>query len=314
MSTELTKLVLRYQQLLTTNYPVDAKTCSRLYREIEERCFLIIYLYPVQIHLLDEEEAADLLLSLKPRLKHIVETFSYDGMPFENFLRRISYMQANVHNKRSNRIRRKYVCIPFPEESFDYLNVSDNPMTYGSQKQLLEPDSSISWQENTEISRHVKQKIVKSKSFRRRFLQLVLLCSEELNANQIKFLASYMGVAELNLAKDISNAYEKSYDKRMRTQQIARIRDYHFVEKTFCQRELNKLKSCCANSSDIEKMQTRIEREEKLFLERRLQMQNRAEAITHDVVGELTAVPKGTVDSGVSAIKRYLTEMIDGTG
>jgi hypothetical protein len=59
-------------------------------------------------------------------------------------------------------------------------------------------------------------------------------------------------------------------------------------------------------------MKSRYEREDKLFLERRQQMQNRARSITHEVVAELTKVPKGTVDSGISAIKRYLTNLIDG--
>lgn len=312
MDTGLTKLVLRYQQLLTSAHHQERKEADLLYQKIEERCLLIIYSYPVSIHVLEEEAAADLLLSLKPRLKHMIDSFSYEGFPFENFIRRIAYMQAHVYIKRLKRRNRKHTLIPYPTDSFDHLIASDYQTSYCALKSKTEGESSCFWSTDTEICRRVKKKIDSSKSFRRRFLQLVLLCSEQLDANQIRFLASYLNMEETELAKSISNAFEKSYMRKERTIHIANIRDYHFLEKCFCEREIGMLKYNNAKPFVIEKMQSRYEREDKLFLERRQQMQNRARSITHEVVAEITKVPKGTVDSGISAIKRYLTNLIDG--
>lgn len=312
MKTELTMVVIHYQKLLHMLDQDKQLHCLTLYSKILHECYIIIYNYPVQIHLLDEEEAADLLLSMKPRLKHIIDTFTYSGISFENFIRRISYMQAKIHKKRVRKDKRKYVCIPLPSENFDQLTTAEYSVPYGNCTAESVGHEVSTWSMETELSCSIKKRIAESKTFRKRFLQLVLLCSEELNAHHIRILATCLGMTELSLARKISRAYEKSQEKRIRAEKLMQIKDHHYMEKHFYQRELSMLLGYNAHPIELEKVRKRLEREEKLFLERRDQVRKRSNSITHDVVGELTITPKGTVDSGLSALKRTLLKMIDG--
>jgi hypothetical protein len=311
--TEFTQMVLRYQKLATAPSMEHTKETSSLLQEIIGRSTLIIYRYPVHIHLLDEESAADLLLMIRPRLQHIIETFTYEGMPFENFIRRISYMQAKHLAKRKAREMRHHMCITLPSESFDLLAVGDHAVPYCASRD--DPfESACTWDSETKAGRLLKRKIASSKYFKRRFLQLVLLCSEELDAHKIKFLATFMGMDEHELAQKICIAYEKSRGKRERLEHLFMVKARHYLDKQFYARELEILKSYHADPVTVERVNLRYEREKRYFQQKTEQLCSRCHAVTHDVVGELTGVPKGTVDSGISALKKYLIELMDDCG
>lgn len=309
MSTELTRKVLAYQQLLTATCERDIKERNTLLAEIEEYCCLVIYHYPVRIHLLQEESAADLLLSIKPRLQRIIDRFVFETVSFESFIHRVAYLHATVFIKRLGKKRRKYLCHPLPNDKFDALTVADSALQYGKSTQDREDD----WQVDSKACIQIKHRLEKSASFQRRFMQLVLLSSEHLDAGHVEFLATFMGVDELDLAELISCVHERSLKKRKRSEHIAYVRDHHFLEQIFCQRELHMLTTYHANPSLIEKVRSQYAREQKLFMERNREAMDRSGSVTHGVVAEMTSVPKGTVDSGVSALKRYLTRIIDGS-
>ncbi len=65
---------------------------SALKRELYEFCERIIYTYPVQIRLLAQEEASELLLSVYPRIGKLLATFTDQGIPFEIYMKKISYL------------------------------------------------------------------------------------------------------------------------------------------------------------------------------------------------------------------------------
>lgn len=309
MGTELTRKVLAYQQLLTTTCERDVQKRDALLTEIEEYCCLVIYHYPVRIHILHEESAADLLLSIKPRLQRIIDRFIFEGVTFESYIHRVAYLHATVFIKRLGKKRRKYICHPLPNERFDALTVADYVVQYGKSTQ----DGETDWQVDSQACIQIKNKLKKSATFQRRFMQLVLLCSEHLDAGHVEFLATFMGVDELDLAEMISCVHESSMKKRKRLEHIAYVRDHHFLEQIFCQRELQMLTTYHANPKLIDKVRSQYVREQKLFVARNQEAMGRSRSVTHGIVAEMTSVPKGTVDSGISSIKRYLTRIIDGS-
>lgn len=313
MSTHLTKQVLQYQSMCMNNPKRNRKESYRLFRLIENQCLLILYQYPVKTHFLREEDASELLLSIKPRLPKIIASFTFTGIPFEHYIQRIAYMQAQVLLKQHRRKLMREMNVSIPYETFVEFIASDNFVGYGTHADVNQTSSS-EWVSTSHACLVLKQRINKSKSFRRKFLQLVLLCSNSLNAHHISFLAGYLEMDEFELAKIMHIAREQSVERCRKIEQLKKIRDGHFYDSIQYQREYVMLKNNFAPQEKIERLLERCERERLLCYQRNSQIQKRTNPITHEVVARLTHVPKGTVDSGVVSLKRYLREIMDGCG
>lgn len=307
MLSELTTMVLRYQKIYQSPAQRDKKTAERLFRTIEKRVFLIIYQYPVKTRVLDEELASELLLSMKPRIPTIITTFTYSEMSFENFIRRVAYMQAQVFAKRVKYKKSREICMSIPSETFDTVQIADAAPHYFS-----EISEDCMWSDIQPCCKKIQERIKNSPSFKRRFLQLVLLCADCLRSDHITFLAQFLHLEEMQLAQLLKRARELSEERRRRVAHIKEVRDHHFYDALFYQREIMLLQRNGASDEVINKSRLRWERELMLFHERRDEVEQRSNPITHEVVGRLTKVPKGTVDSGLNSIKQYLKEIMDG--
>jgi hypothetical protein len=307
MQSELTNMVLRYQKIYQSPVQRDKKTAERLFRVIEKRICLIIYQYPVRTRVIDEELASALLLSMKPRIPTIVTTFTYSEMSFENFIRRVAYMQAQVFAKRVKYKKAREICMSIPSENFDNGQIADATLPYFS-----DISDDCMWSATQPCCKKIQERINKSPSFKRKFLQLVLLCADCLRSDHITFLAQFLHLDEMQLAQLLKRARELSEERRHRVAHIKEVRDHHFYDALFYQREITLLQRSGASDEVINKSRLRWEREMMLFHERRDEVAQRSNPITHEVVGKLTEVPKGTVDSGLNSIKQYLKEIMDG--
>ncbi len=277
---------------------------TQLKKELIAYCQLIIYTYPSSIKLITKEMAAELLLYVNPRLEALLRNFTYTGIPFENYIKKVSYLQAQSFVKLKRNERRRFMCESVSDEDLEYFLYS-----HPSSSHLEE----FQWSEDTSLSKQIKEKIKKSSSFKKRILHLVLLCSDLLNANHISFLAQYLEIDEYELATMISKALEMSEKRIALKEKTVRIRDAHYVEKEFLEREKRFLLSVDAHPYYIAKVEKKVEKEQRYFHQVNQSVRNRCSTVTHATAGKITGVPKGTVDSGLQSLYIYLNNHMDDT-
>ncbi len=312
MKTELTRQVLRYQRLHTSDEPAERRAGRRLYRRIEERCQIIIYTYPVRIRAIDEELAGELLLSMTSRIPKMVLTFTYTSVSFENFLRRVSYLQSRMLVGRKRHAQKRELCLNYPQEAIEQLITSDQAVHYEQKTSYEIILTNESWSINTEPGKKIREELTRSKTFRKRFLQLVIRCADCLNSQQIAFLAHFLEVDEFELAELMQRARELAFLRRCRLQKMKQIRDRHYFNSIIYQREYEFQKQLTQNPRLISASRIRYEKELKRFNDRNRELHQKSNPITHEILASITQVPKGTVDSGLSSLKRYLREIVDG--
>ncbi|MDD3941999.1 MAG: hypothetical protein PHR90_05935 [Sphaerochaetaceae bacterium] len=306
MMSDLTMRVLAYQHLP----PSDVKRRRLEFQRICDECRIIFYTYPVRIRVLKQEDASELLLLMENRLRKIIETFSFERISFENYLCRIAYLQAQSLLRRQAREGRRYRSLFRNLENVDGENVADQSPVY--YPHLLVGEQECAWSEDSEASRILKQKIKHSKTFRNRFLLLVLLASEELNANQVTFLARYLDMNERTLARKLSELHDLSRRKRERTEFLASIRNRHFSTQQFLRQELVILEEYHADPLLMERVREKLEREERHLAACVAQMRKRPNPVSHSLLAKKSGVPKGTIDSGLHAMHKYVRQIMDG--
>lgn len=307
----LTKAVLLYQKLLKSKSIQRRESLEELYRKIVMMCQIIIYEYPVKVKLLQEEEAVELLLLLTPRLKNLITSFEYIGIDFEKFLTRTIYLQTSYYKQKIRRKERKYYHLVCPGDEMEYYLLSEPSFEYETTRHFTEDNSPPDWSMETAASKHVRLLIKNYKAFANRFKQFVVLNAPHLTAQQIAFLAQYMEMDELELAKLVSAAYDLSSEKHSRSIHVQEVRNTHYIESQFLKRELEMFESFNAHYSTINKIKKRYLRSHTLFLERCREVRSRPNPVTHQVLSEIFKKPKGTIDSGMSALKRALKEIVD---
>ncbi len=310
MKSYFTKKVLQFQK---------EPHSETLKDELTSYCQLVIYTYPVTIKIIPPEDAADLLLYVSPRIETILRTFRYTNVPFESYMKKLAYLQAHSYNKMKRREARRFIC--------DYMKHEDIEFFVNNQRTEAEPmmrnyhlytnyldKEDFMWSSETPVSLELKKKMKISAPTKKRLLHLILLNSEHLCATQITFLADFLDMKEIDLATMITQALELS-DKRVTMHEDnKRIRDNHFFEKGFLEREKEYLVSIDAHPYYIERIDQKLEKEKNYFYKARDRMKKRPTTVTHSSVGKVTNVPKGTVDSGLQALYKYLYPLVDEIG
>ncbi|NLA91952.1 MAG: hypothetical protein GX842_00720 [Spirochaetales bacterium] len=307
----LTKAVLLYQELLKRKGGQPSKQLNALYHKIKTECQIIIYEYPVKVKLLQEEEAGELLLILTPRIKVLVTEFEYRGIAFENFLIRTIYLQTIYYKHKSRRQERKHLYFVCPGDEMDNYMLAEPTFQYMRSHPFTEDPSSFNWTMDTAAAKHIKKLLSHYKAFNNRFKQFVVLNGTHLTAEQIAFLAEYMEIDELELAKLITKAFNLSLEKHNRSLHVQEVRNTHYIESQFLKRELELFESFDTHHSTLEKIKKRCLRAHTLFLERCKEVRNRPNPITHEALAQIFKKPKGTIDSGMSALKKALKEIVD---
>ena len=317
--TLLTRAILRYQRMLKDGKasPVDL---DLLLSDILKQCYTIIYRYPTLIKQLEEEDAAEFLLNLATRIPGIVREFRYEWISFESYLKKIIFWQVEAFIKRRRYQERRYVCDPNEPEEIERLiaGSQDGTSPYrtvaweslASEDQSLPYDSS-NWDMDHPLCQKIKERMVKSAKLRNRMLQLVLLCSDALNARQIALLAEFLSMNEQELADLITQSLNQC-DRRIEiNEELRSTRDLHFFGKLHQEREYAMLQSIQADPYYIKQSKQRLERETQFFMNRQQEAWHRTGVVTHAVVGKLLGIPKGTVDSGMQALRKIVGELMD---
>ena len=307
MMSHVTQKVLQFQK---------NPNSKNLMNELTTYCQIIIYTYPVKIKIIDPEQAADLLLYVSPRIETLLKTFIFKGIPFENYIKKIAYLQAHSFNKMIRKERRKFVCDQMSHEDIEYFiytqqidtgSIMRPHLTYSDQIEQEE----FMWSSETPVSLELQRKVKTSPSYKKRLLHLILLCSDQLTSAHISFLATYLDIEEIELAQMITKSIELS-DRRISLKENAiRIRDNHFFEKEFLQREKEYLVSINAHPFYIERINQKLEKETQFFYKARVKMKEKPTLVTHLSAGKVTNVPKGTVDSGLQSLFKYLHPLVD---
>ncbi len=278
----------------------------QLRRELVEFCEITIYTYPVRIHLLKKEEAAELLISVYPRIENLLYTFTDQGIPFEIYMRRISYLQAVSFQKSARKERRRFVCDTISLDDIEYLS-----HTLQQGNSIRDISDELTWEADTPLAREIREKVRNPGPFRTRILHLILLCGEFLRAPHISFLARFLAMEELALAHMVTEAIRLSEKRIAVSERKKRIRDTHFSEKQYLEREYAFLNEMDAPSMSVREAERRLQTRTHYWETLRDQVARRPSNITHAVAGIVTGTPKGTVDSGLQTLYRYLNERVD---
>ncbi len=284
--------------------------------ELISYCQTIIYTYPSTIKIIEPEQAAELLLYVSPRIETLLLTFNYTGIPFENYIKKIAYLQAHSYNKMKRKEARRFVCDQMTHEDIEYFIYTQKINTGSIMKPHLTYADSIEqedfmWSSETPVSLELKQKLETSAPLKKRLLHLILLCSDRLTSSHISFLASYLNMEEIELAKMVTKAIELSDRRITLKENNKRISDNHFFEKEFLEREKEFLVSIDAHPYYIEKINQKLEKEKDYFYKARVKMKVKPTLVTHSSAGKVTSVPKGTVDSGLQSLFTYLHPLVD---
>ena len=305
MKSKITEKVLKYQK--------DPKN-SALKEELISYCQLVIYTYPPSVRLIDEEEASDLLLYVNPRLDALLKNFTYTGIPFENYMKKVSYLQAQSFLKLKRNENRRFQIESVSDDDLEYYHFSQFSSCSSCTDFDERTGETLSWTSDTPLSLRVKAKMQQSEAFRKRIIHLILLCSDLLSSAHISFLARFLEMDEALLATMIKEALTLSEKRLQMKERNIRIRDSHFFEKEFLEREKQFLISVNAHPYYVSKVESKREKEMRYWEQMREAIRNRPATVTHSIAGKVTNVPKGTVDSGLQSLYRYLHDHIDDTG
>ena len=304
MMSPITEKVLTFQQ-----EPHNQK----LKEELLSYCQLVIYTYPATIKVINTEDAAELLLYVNPRLETLLLNYSYTGIPFENYIKKVSYLQAHSFLKIKRHEHRRYLCESVSDEDMEYFLYSRSSLPIDYSHGDWASNEEFLWSENTPLSQRVKEKMKNSSSFKRRILHLVLLCSDLLNSTQISFLSDFLEIEEKELAQMISEALSLSEKRIALKEKSKNIRDNHYFEKEFLERERRFLVSVDAHPYYISKVENKAAKEKRYFNQINSTLKRRPTTVTHATAGKITGVPKGTVDSGLQSLYLYLHKYMDDT-
>jgi len=318
--TPLTKKVLEYQKGLMRENSWMEPGFRALTSEVIQASYLIIYTYPVAIRALAEEDASGFLLKLETRVPKLLKDFFFEFISYESYLKKIIFWQSNTFLHRKRNLERHYVCaLNEPQEIERYFTSVSEPGSFykeSSSDSFISQDEfmycpSDTWNAGRSISLRLKERMEKSKKLRSRILQLVLLCSDSLNAQQITCIASFLSMDEIKLAQLISEAIDKGYRRLQITDQVRTTRDFHFYEKLYLERELVFLTTHNADPVYIERTNRRLEKERLHCQNRQEESRNRPGVVTHATVAQMLSIPKGTIDSGMQALRKIVMDLVD---
>ncbi|MGI6467315.1 MAG: hypothetical protein ACOXZZ_06985 [Sphaerochaetaceae bacterium] len=295
MKSQLTNEVLTYQKMAKST--VKAKA---LYHYLCNCCRLIFYTYPVEVRLLDQEDALELLLSMEGRLEHLINDFEYRFIPFETYVKKVAYLQGQIFLKLKLKAKRKYSSVFRTLEELDENVVSDYD----------EVDRPI-WDESNPITYKIKNEVKRSKTFRERLIQLVIKCSDDLSIQQLSFIANFLEIDELELAKMITKAHQLSEFKRIRTKNLLDVRNRHYTRTRFLKQEIGIMEAINADAILIERLKVSLQRSEENYEKACEAITKRPNSITHSTLSKVMELPKGTIDSGMFNLKKELAKLID---
>lgn len=298
MKTLLTQQVLDYQSNIRSK-----KDQRALYAYLQDQTRIIVYTYPVRVKTLSSEEALEFLLSMENRIVSLIHNFTYDVLSFESYVKKVAFLQSKMFMSRKRKRMRRHNALFSTVDELDEQLVSNQQVEY-----KVDPQK---WSDESELCDELKKKIKESSVYKTRLLQIILLCADELHPSQITFLSEFIGIKESTLAKMISGVYQQSEVKRARTQRLVEIKNKHYHMKEHLQQELHLFKQMHADPLLVKQLEQSYDRSASYFRKSIEDLRTRPNHVTHSNIAKQLNMPKGTVDSGLSVMKKYLKNLVD---
>lgn len=321
--TPLTKAVLLFQDLHHNSANLEeAYELKSLYRELEQECQILAYSFPKQAHLLDEEDCAEFLIWFAPGIERILCGFTYRGIPFEMYYRKLlrsrvrSFLIRRYHREQEEDlvIKNSYLPELFAEASTEDEGGIEQAAETGTYdvieaKTLLpetEPDDDLA---HYPAARKLRDLIANDATLKRRITTMFLTSSLSLTAPMVGRLSLILGIDELTIAQLFQEAAHLMEKEQHRREELEIMRNRHWRRALVLQAKLASLDPLEDKHLYHDTKQLLQWTRDRLS-RRQADLRRSRQTVPHSVVAKLLNIPRGTVASSVHLAKKALDEYL----
>ena len=269
-----------------------------LIREIS----LFVYKYPYKTCRWREDICSEFFCYFYPRIEKMIESFEIRGIPFEAYLIKCLKLQLKtfaVQQKAgliSLYMQRNIIFWPFGERNYDLC--SETELNYAS-----EPEAVLLLRKRLENSFHLTEEgTITNKTLKKRVTMLILKNIFTLKEINYPFVSKMIGRDIGWLADCRLKLNTAAVEKSSRKKNISEKRNYYFCR-------LFRLHQMIIYETEDEEKQTiayNIEQTKAKISRLNNILKSISTSPTHSEVAEIMNIPKGSVDSGLFYLKKYL--------
>lgn len=296
-----------------------------LYRAVHHKTQQLLYLLPKRLHLLPEEECSPFLFFCWDAIDHYLSSFSIGRLSYQGYISQVVRQRARYfifqqkQRLRKDRVllRHQHYEISNPveeliaaEDALPYCTLraptpakEDLPTLF---TQLLE-QYHISPTALVEEHHRTLQKHFSQKTNRKRLLIVLALCPLAVEEHLLEEIALLLGVAPTSLSAYLRCAAVHLEKKRAAQKEFERISNRHFRRLL----EIEGAMQRAADSAEVQELQQLRSRTAALYKKKVQQIRCLELSLSHRELGELLAIPKGTIDSSVYYIRQLLQGHVD---
>ncbi len=293
----LTGKVLTYQNCDKKN----SRDAERQKRMILEQVFLFIYYFPVDSGFFDEELASEFLLFTFPKVSRLIMQFRYQGISFEQYLRKIitwqlkSFLNNKYQQEKKESIYYRYYLSERGRSVVKVFNGFDSPdFTY-------DPEPLYTTSQKALIT-----DIQKNKQIRKKMLIFTLAFSDQLSPKASGKAAQLFKIEPEIFKKWVDELQDSRTDHIDRIQRYEALRNSAFLSIMLLQYSLSGFvpgsKHYCSALNDISRLRSTVER---VNGEIRISRGK----ILYREISEILEIPCGTIGSSVHYGKKYLRKI-----
>ncbi len=286
LSTELTQMVLRYQQT------------GRSLEKLTQTIAGIIYEYPKKCLGWNEDDASDFFCSYFPKIKGLVDRFRFTGKPFEAYLSTCirwqlkTFAARNAARNMQNQMIKHEYCDWYETRRHPAEQVSEDEKPYGSTV--------------TKILRIGKKGVIESKPHSLRLTYLILRNSMQIDDAILHKTAKLTGTDEDELLGCVTELRRRLNKKILIYENLVNRRNKAHVR-------IQLLHGLLAQETDSGRCAQYVHvltKEQSRFEKITREIGTISLVPTHKDIAEVLDVPKGSVDSGLY----YLKNAFEGIG
>ncbi|MBN2653017.1 MAG: hypothetical protein JXR63_11610 [Spirochaetales bacterium] len=251
----------------------------------------------------NKETFLDFLCEMYPKINPIIERFCYSRANFETFLLScFKYELFNYIKKRSRKFNLdKDLYFYTVNESEEIYLESKRELAYEPRFEILE-ESTISEDEKIDqFKTFIDKKVKNKKVFYKRLLWLTLKNISDLDAQTIDVFSYISGIDKSYIIEKANLCLESQKIAYARIKKLRERRNILFCKYLKTNKKLRKIENENQDyyREKIEKQLNRIDQLEKQISTVKLTISNRK-------LSEIMGVPPGTIDSGLSILKKEI--------
>jgi hypothetical protein len=294
---DLTGKVLTYQNCERKN----SREAEMQKRTILEQMFLFIYYFPVDRGIFEEELSSEFLLFIFPKISRLIMQFRYQGISFEQYLRKIitwqlkSFLNKKFQQEKNENIYYHYYISEQENSAFNVLNKFDSP------EFTFDPEPLYTASQKALIA-----DIQKNKLLRKKMLIVTLTFSNQLSLKAFIKAAQLFNIEPDVFAKWAAELQDSIKDRIDRIQRFEELRNSAFLSIMLLQNSLREItpgsRSYCSALNDISRLRLTVERaNEDIRISRG--------KILYREISEILEIPCGSIGSSVHYGKKYLRKI-----